>query len=357
VTLQTAVIMHERGDHAWVSGARHVIYPGPVTSPLTAVRFAKGHGTQNDFVLIPDPDGLLDLDAATVAGWCDRRAGLGGDGLIRVVRTQAAGEARPAPAPAELEASTPEWFMDYRNADGSLAEMCGNGLRVFVAYLQHLGLVALADGDQLTVATRAGVKRVRREGDVLAADLGPWHIPGGAGSAAVGADVEVSVPGLPPALPGLSVDVGNPHVVLALPDVDRLVGADLTLAPAVTPVPEHGTNVELVVPLHDATAATGHLRMRVHERGVGETRSCGTGAVAAVLAARVWAGEGAPHRWHVEVPGGRLRVTVPRGSLLDGDAVELAGPAVVVAEGTLDLGGLTGPSGESVAAEAVGSRR
>jgi len=305
-----------------------------VTAQPPPVRFVKGHGTQNDFVLLPDADGALDVTPAQVAGLCDRRAGIGGDGLIRIVRTVAVPEAvgwhdgagRPV-----------EWFMDYRNADGSVAEMCGNGLRVFVAGLEHLGWARLGDGDRLAVATRAGVKVVRRDGDLLAADLGPWRIVGGADAVAAGFDVRVTIPGEPAELPGLRVDVGNPHVVVALPDRQRLAAADLGRAPVVHPAPEHGANVELVVPLHDSGAAGGHLAMRVHERGVGETRSCGTGAVAAVLAVRAWAGDKAPDVWRVDVPGGTLRVTAPTGRRLAADSVELAGPAVIVAEGTFVL--------------------
>jgi diaminopimelate epimerase len=313
-------------------------------NPRTPDRFAKGHGTENDFVLLADDDGELDLPAERVAALCDRRAGIGGDGLIRAVRTTALpgraglpGPAAPAGAaePGGGRGRAVEWFMDYRNADGSLAEMCGNGLRVFVAYLEHLGRVRLADGDEIAVGTRAGVKRVRRDGGLLAADLGPWRVVGGAAAAERGHDAAVTVAGEPPQLPGLSIDVGNPHVVIALPDTARLAAADLTRAPIVEPLPEQGTNVELIVPLHTRGEDVGHLAMRVHERGVGETRSCGTGAVAAVLAARAWAGEGAPDVWLVDVPGGRLRVTVPAGQVLAGDAVELAGPAVIVAEGRL----------------------
>lgn len=293
-------------------------------SPL---RFVKGHGTQNDFVLVADPDGDLDLSPELVAALCDRRAGVGGDGLIRVVRSSALPE-------GATQAGQAEWFMDYRNADGSPAEMCGNGVRVFGRYLTEFGLVRLGDGDTLPVGTRAGVKVLRRDRDGFAVDLGPWRITGGADAAASGADATVTLPGGGVALPGLSVDVGNPHVVVALPDDARLAAADLTRAPAVHPVPVAGVNVELVVPEHDTR---GHLRMRVHERGVGETRSCGTGAVAAALAARVWAGESAPDTWTVDVPGGRVRVAAPAGELLAGSSVELSGPAVLVARGEVDL--------------------
>jgi diaminopimelate epimerase len=303
-------------------------------SSSAGLPFAKGHGTENDFVLVPDLDGRLDLTPALVVALCDRQAGIGGNGVIRVVRSAALPEGVPL-------ADRAEWFMDYRNADGSTAEMCGNGIRVFVAYLRHLGLVDLGDGDALPVGTRAGVLSVRRDGDLLAADLGPWRIVGGEKAVVAGYDAGVSVRGLgvdgaPVTLPGLSVHVGNPHTVLALPGLAALAAADLGAAPHVEPVPAAGTNVELTVPLHESGAGIGHLRMRVHERGVGETRSCGTGAAAAALATRAWAGPTAPRTWWVDVPGGRLRVTVGSDDVLAGPGVELAGPAAIVAEGTLE---------------------
>ncbi|HEY6794976.1 MAG TPA: diaminopimelate epimerase [Kineosporiaceae bacterium] len=300
---------------------------------LPALPFAKGHGTQNDFVLIPDADGAWEPTPRQVALLCDRRVGIGGDGLIRVVRTAALPDAGPSLGIRTGEDEGVEWFMDYRNADGNTAEMCGNGLRVFVAYLEYLGHLRLGDGEVVAVGTRAGVKRVRRDGDLFAADLGPWRVVGGADAARAGHDARVWVAGEPAHLPGLRIDVGNPHAVVALPDTGRLTAADLSRPPVVEPVPRNGTNVELTVPLHDSAATLGHLAMRVHERGVGETRSCGTGAVAAALAARVWGGDAAPDLWRVDVPGGSLRVSAPAGDRLSGESVELAGPAVIVADG------------------------
>lgn len=293
------------------------------------MKVTKGHGTENDFVLLDDRANATGLDAPRVRALADRRAGIGGDGVIRLV----ASEAVPEGAAVLAERPDARWFMDYRNADGSVAEMCGNGVRVFAAYAERLGLW---DGTgELVVATRAGARPVRRVPDPTgegrpwyAVAMGRWQLPGGAAAVGAGGDAEVTASGLG-ARPGLTVDVGNPHTVVVLPDAAALAAADLTVAPAVTPVPPHGTNVEFVVPLGeraDAAGPVGEVAMRVHERGVGETRSCGTGACAAAVAAWTWAGAGAPDRWWVRVPGGTVQVTVA------GDRVELAGPAVLVAE-------------------------
>ena len=280
--------------------------------------FTKGHGTQNDFVLVPDLEGVLPLTAERAALLADRHAGLGGDGVIRVVPTAVSDE------PAVLaQSSAARWFMDYRNADGGIAEMCGNGTRVFAAYLRREGLET---ADEFAIATRAGTKVVRFEGpDLIAVNLGPWRLAQPHIAETEGFDALVHLDGHEP-LSALSLDLGNPHTVVALPESVDLDSLDLLRAPVVNPEPDRGTNVELVRPL-----GAGHLRMRVHERGVGETRSCGTGAAAAALATRFWAG-GRGDTWTVDVPGGRLRVRA-----LPGDEVELAGPAALVADGTTSL--------------------
>jgi diaminopimelate epimerase len=280
--------------------------------------FTKGHGTENDFVLVPDLEGVVELSAEQAARLADRRAGIGGDGVIRVVPTAAARE-------PDVAAQSPDarWFMDYRNADGSLSEMCGNGTRVFATYLRREGLET---ADEFAIATRAGVKTVRFETpDLIAVNLGPWRLTQSAIADAEGFDALVQVEGADP-LSALSLDLGNPHTVVALPEALDLEALDLHRVPVVNPAPVHGTNVEFVRPL-----GSGHIRMRVHERGVGETRSCGTGAAAAALATRFWAG-GQGDTWTVDVPGGRLRVRA-----LPGQEVELAGPAVLVADGVTSL--------------------
>lgn len=273
--------------------------------------FAKGHGTGNDFVLVDDPDGAAPLTPERVRALADRRFGIGGDGVIRAVRAGATGD------DALDGAAGGTWAMDYWNADGSVSEMCGNGVRVFVRYLLEQGLAELPDGGSLDVATRAGVKRVVRRGDLLSADLGPF---------ALGEITLVAADGLDVARPGLAVSTGNPHVVVALASEDELAGLDLHRAPSLDPVPADGANVEFVVPgaIGDGV---GSIRMRVHERGVGETLSCGTGAVAAAMATRHWSGDAAD-RWVVDVPGGRLEVEVD-----DRGHAWLSGPAEIVFRG------------------------
>ena len=283
-----------------------------------ALRFTKGHGTENDFVLVADLDGTHDVTAAQVRRLADRRAGIGGDGVIRVVPTEMAVEQYVRDQGAQAR-----WFMDYRNADGSAAEMCGNGTRVFAAYLRREGLEM---ADEFAIATRDGIKAVHFEGDLIAVNLGDWRIVDADGAREKGFDAMVKVHGHDP-MPGLMLDLGNPHTVVALPDSADLASLDLTRAPDVHPAPANGTNVEFVRPI-----GPGHIAMRVHERGVGETRSCGTGAAAAALATRWWAGTAATDQWRVDVPGGTLRVRA-----LPGQQFELAGPAVLVADGVTTL--------------------
>ncbi|WP_413450550.1 diaminopimelate epimerase [Georgenia phoenicis] len=301
-------------------------------SPLAQLRgvpLTKGHATENDFVLLTDPDGRLDLDPATVAAVCDRRAGIGGDGLVRAVRSAALG----APEGREAAAQGAEWFMDYRNADGSVAEMCGNAARLLASYLVDEGLIAPADGEPVLIGTRGGVRTVTRSGSGWTVDMGPWQLPGGGDAVTRGFDVAVQVHGLAGTRAGLRVTMPNPHTVVALPDEEELAGADLGPLVAVDPEPADGTNVEIVVPLGETTTdgePTGTVRMRVQERGAGETRSCGTGACAVAVALHAWGGAGAPRLWRVLVPGGELGVR-----LTDDGRALLTGPATLVGRVTL----------------------
>ncbi len=282
--------------------------------------FTKGHGTGNDFLIVADLDGALDLTDAQVAALCDRHVGVGADGVLRVVRSAAIAEGHGMP--------DAEWFMDYRNADGSIAEMCGNGIRVYLHYLLQAGLATLDAHGHAFIGTRNGTLRMTRSDLGYEVDLGPFRIDGG--------DVLVRAHGLAVPRPGLSIDVGNPHVVVALSSVDELGELELHRPPAIDPAPPAGANVEFVVPADPLVrAGFGAIRMRVFERGVGETRSCGTGVVAAALAVREWAGSAAPDRWQVDVPGGTLGVRV---ALVDGiPHALLSGPAALTFTGEVAL--------------------
>jgi diaminopimelate epimerase len=276
------------------------------------MRFAKGHGTGNDFVLVPDFDGELDLTPELVRALCDRHFGVGADGVLRVVRSDAvAGDAGGLSA---------EWFMDYRNADGSIAEMCGNGVRVFARYLIEEGL---ARGPQIAVATRAGIRTVHAEADrQFTVDMGPVVL---LGEGAVEAGGQL--------LAAVAIGVGNPHLACV---VDQPVEAiDLSSPRALGPAAlADGANIEVV-----RVVGAREVIMRVYERGSGLTLSCGTGAVAAAAAAALAAGErpgewlAAP--WTVHIPGGRLAVALGAMASL------LTGPAEIVARGRLEDGWLS----------------
>ncbi len=275
--------------------------------------FVKGHGTGNDFVVIPDPEGRLGLSDAQVRWLCDRHRGLGADGILRVVRTESLTAEDGAPA----DASEAEFFMDYRNADGSRAEMCGNGIRVFARYLHAAGLVSEAE---VVIATRGGLRRTIAEPDgSISVEMGK----------ATGLDIEPVVVVRDARWPAVPVAVPNPHAVVFVGSLDE-AGA-LQSAPEVTPGDAYpdGVNVEFVV-----TRGRRHVAMRVHERGVGETQSCGTGACAVAWAARrrettAVVGETV---YRVDVPGGTVHVTESQ----DGDLV-LRGPAELVARGAVLL--------------------
>jgi diaminopimelate epimerase len=267
---------------------------------MSTIGLVKGHGTENDFVLLPDLDGTIELSAQLVRALCDRHSGVGADGVLRVVRSANHPEADPS-AP---------FFMDYRNADGSIAEMCGNGVRVFARWLQREGLV----GARTQVSTRGGVKAVRFEPDGdIAVDMG----------SPVRLDQPVKVTVGSVSWTGQAIEIPNPHVVVELESTYQLTSLDLSAPPVVDPPLPTGQNVEFVV----RTGARG-LAMRVHERGVGETRSCGTGICAAVVAI---AESGDDQRWRVDIPGGTCWVT----QAVSG-SVELCGPAVLVADLELD---------------------
>lgn len=278
------------------------------------VPFVKGHGTENDFVLLPDFEGNLELTAERVRWLCDRRRGLGADGVLRVVRCihdpEFAGYADVA-----------EFFMDYRNADGSLAEMCGNGARVFVRYLHATGALT---SRTTVIATRAGLvaAEVRgQESEEIVIGMGtiqdsPQPLP-------ITVNLTGNTTGTTSGWDAIAAHAPNPHAVVFVDDLDA-IGA-LDVAPTVSP-PEafpEGVNVEFVERL-----GPEHIRMRVHERGVGETRSCGTGACAAAWVAATMA-PASGDTYRVDVPGGTVYVDFAADGRID-----LRGPAELIARGT-----------------------
>ncbi|MFZ1160679.1 diaminopimelate epimerase [Mycobacterium sp.] len=280
------------------------------------MRFVKGHGTQNDFVVLGDLDAALTLTPVVVSALCDRRRGLGADGVLRVTTTGAAlaaGVLDRVPDGVRAE----DWYMDYRNADGSTAQMCGNGVRVFAHYLRASGLETR---DEFVVGSLAGPRPVvlhhvdATNADV-SVDMGKANLLG-PGEAVVGGRI----------FGGLAVDVGNPHLACVDPALTAEALAVLDVAAPVsfdhTQFPD-GVNVEVLT-----APADGAVSMRVHERGVGETRSCGTGTVAAAAAALSYAGASSG-TLTVRVPGGDVVVTVTEATSY------LRGPSVLVAHGEL----------------------
>ncbi|PRQ10555.1 diaminopimelate epimerase [Corynebacterium sp. 13CS0277] len=293
---------------------------------MTAVPFAIGHGTENDFVILPDAAVHLDLGPDTVRALCDRRAGIGGDGVLRVATTQALvdhGVLDSIPSGV----SGDDWFMDYRNADGTIAEMCGNGVRVFAHWVASRGLVS---GSDFVVGTRAGARPVHVSAQTathatVTVGMGPARVLGTTSCRVGGQEFF-----------GLGVDMGNPHLACV---VDGLDEAGLAALPVEQPIAfdedffPHGVNVEILTPAREVGEEFA-TTMRVHERGAGETRSCGTGTVAAARAAL--AAEGlADGTVTVRVPGGDVVVTI------DGETSTLTGPSIIVATGSIELDALT----------------
>lgn len=261
-------------------------------STLLNVPATYGHGTENDFVIVFDPEEEISITSAQTAVICDRAVGIGADGLIRIIKKNG------------------QWFMDYRNADGSVAEMCGNGIRVMARYLVNRG--HQPEGI-FAINTRDGLKhlRVPAVGDITV-NMGQITQE----------EDEITVATNGGLWSGYNISIGNPHAVVFVDSM--LEVGELKDPPVVRPkdtYPE-GVNVEFVEFLDNR-----ELKMRVYERGVGETRSCGTGTCAVALAASISRGEKLPARWVIYPPGGRLEVEIDNHS-----NATLTGPAVLVSE-------------------------
>lgn len=281
------------------------------------MKFAKGHGTENDFLIVEDFAAEHPLAPERVARLCNRRAGIGGDGVLRVVRAGALAEAGEVSGLAAGIAED-DWFMDYRNADGSVAEMCGNGTRVFAHWLRSRGLV---EGDKFTVGTRAGAKPVVVQSwdatdAIVSVEMGEAKVTGVSTASMAGERFA-----------GLGIDMGNPHLAAVVPGLTQSKLSQVRLAQPIYDADffPAGVNVEILTPLQQ-----GAVHMRVFERGVGETRSCGTGTVAAARAALADAELGSGSVV-VNIPGGQVQVEI-----YDGGS-RLVGPSAIVAEGHTSL--------------------
>ena len=285
----------------------------------------KAHATGNDFVVYLDEDGTHEPTADEVRFLCDRHFGIGGDGLIRLAHPQAVSDVNERQI-ADCAAGDADWFMDYRNADGSLAEMCGNGTRAITLFAQRQGIADQPGGTPFHLGTRAGVKILTSLGDVPGLGKDVFQVEMGAWKRGDVDGYEVTIPGTSGSARGTFVDMGNPHVVAVLEDafasLPNVEDLDLVTKPVVAPEIPSDQNVEFVrIDEQSEGDDAGEATMRVNERGCGETLSCGTGLCATTITLR--AKTGIDH-WTITVRGGTLRVDVT-----DED-VKLTGSATIV---------------------------
>lgn len=285
----------------------------------------KAHATGNDFVVYLDEDGMHEPTADEVRFLCDRHFGIGGDGLIRLAHPQAVSDVNERQI-ADCAAGDADWFMDYRNADGSLAEMCGNGTRAITLFAQRQGIADQPGGKPFHLGTRAGVKVLTSLGDVPGLGKDVFQVEMGAWKRGDVDGYEVTIPGTSGSARGTFVDMGNPHVVAVLEDafasLPNVEDLDLVTKPVVAPEIPSDQNVEFVRSDEQSEGDdAGEATMRVNERGCGETLSCGTGLCATAITLR--AKTGIDH-WTITVRGGTLRVDVT-----DED-VKLTGSATIV---------------------------
>ena len=285
----------------------------------------KAHATGNDFVVYLDEDGTHAPTADEVRFLCDRHFGIGGDGLIRLAHPQAVSDVNERQI-ADCAAGDADWFMDYRNADGSLAEMCGNGTRAITLFAQRQGIADQPGGTPFHLGTRAGVKILTSLGDVPGLGKDVIQVEMGAWKRGDVDGYEVTIPGTSGSARGTFVDMGNPHVVAVLEDafasLPNVEDLDLVTKPVVAPEIPSDQNVEFVrIDEQSEGDDAGEATMRVNERGCGETLSCGTGLCATAITLR--AKTGIDH-WTITVRGGTLRVDVT-----DED-VKLTGSATIV---------------------------
>lgn len=292
---------------------------------MPRIEFTKVQALGNDLLIIVDPEDAQDLATADIARLCDRHLGVGADGVIRIVRSARVPEGERILA-EEPEA---EWFMDYATASGATEAYNANGLRAMARVLTTNGLVVLRKGETLSIGTRVGVKDVQPNSTGgFQTDLGRWRLVGG--------EPLVHARGLDVARPGLGIEVGIPHVVVALSSEEELAALDLREAPETEPAHPAGVSVAFVVPGDPLVRdGVGQLWLRTYERSLGETRSSGAAAAAVALAVRHWAGAGAPNHWRVNGPDGPVQVRMFPTE--EGEHIGQAGPAEIVFQGIADL--------------------
>lgn len=270
------------------------------------------HGIGNDFVMIADPDSNLSLSADLVRALCDRRFGIGGDGVIRVA---------PGTEGGDL-------FMDYVNSDGSIGEMCGNGIRCLAVFAHQEGLSTSAE---MKIETRAGLKVVTLldEGYVRV-DMGApifdapeipifWN----------GDPLHVQLETEDQTFEAATLSMGNPHAVIFVDDPSSVPLTTWGPGLEVHQAFPNKANIEFI-----HVDSREHITMRVWERGAGETLACGTGACAVGVVGRLLGG--AEEKVTVTLPGGDLQIEW-EGSVDRSAPVFMTGPTERTFDGELDL--------------------
>jgi diaminopimelate epimerase len=276
----------------------------------TSIHFSKMHGLGNDFVVIDAIRQNINLSSEQIRFIGDRHFGVGFDQLLLV----------ESPTTAEAD-------FRYRifNADGSEVEQCGNGARCFARFVRDQGL---SDKDELTVETAKGIiyPRIEANGEVTVNMGIPRFDPAALPFQAEQQQLRYNLDVLGETITLGAVSMGNPHAVYRVDDTESAAVA--TLGPAITTHPRFakGVNTGFMQIVN-----RGHIRLRVHERGAGETLACGTGACAAVVVGRSW--NELDERVRVDLPGGQLLIRWQG----EGQPVLMTGPATHVFEGTIEL--------------------
>lgn len=282
---------------------------------LPKLNYTKGHSNGNDFILFEDTQNRFNLTPKQTKLICNRNKGIGADGIIRATQT--------------THTNKKLWFMDYRNQDGSLANMCGNGLRVFVEFLRNKKLISTTTGNTVLIDTRAGIKQVEITTNGYKVDMGTWCLPENLATT----KTSCTITNLNTNYPALSVNTGNLHTVTFLQKNQSLQQLNLSNKPKVHSPGEPNSNIEFATkPTIENNVI--EIAARVYENGVGETLSCGTGTCAIAIAAKHLFPEISKHKiWHILLPGGPLKVEFKFTN--NEEHVFLSGNATLISEGTL----------------------